>query len=167
MNLFATNPATNGRAINYGWHLLSPTFKGTTWPKSVTLPNVWTVQNRGWAHAAQEVDYSQNCVLVARECLVDGVSIDLQTLLQDPTLAPLANADGVLKVLRQPGVPLVPLARTPPCLGPDCPDLVVWEPASSSTSSATMTSLGPTAVLMAAAGFLGGLAVLRAPQKRF
>ena len=73
-NLFATNPATNGRAINYGWHMTGPTFQGTAWPHSVTIPTVYTIQSRGWAHAMQEVDYSQNCVLVARDCFVDGAA---------------------------------------------------------------------------------------------
>ena len=163
-NLFATNPATHGRAINYGWHMTSATFGGAIWPRSVTLPTVWTIQNRGWAHAPQEADYSQNCVLVARDCLVDGVSMDLHTVFQDPQLAPLANADGVLRVLRQPGVPLGPPLRQPPCVGPDCPNLVAWVPA----SSPVMAGLAPVAILMGVAGFLGGLAALRSPaQRRF
>ena len=157
-NLFATNPATAGKALNYGWHMTSPTFAGSSWPKAVTLPNVWTIQNRGWAHAPQEVDYSQNCVLVARDCLVDGVSADLQVVLQDPELASLANADGVLRVLRQPGVPLAPPLARPPCLGPDCPTLVSWGGASSSSLSA---GFGPIALVMLAAGFFGGLALER------
>lgn len=161
-NLFVTQPATAGKAINYGWHMTSSTFQGTTWPKSVTLPNVYTIQNRGWAHAPQEVDYSQNCILVARDCIVDGLPADLQAVFQNPELAPLANADGVLKVLRQPGVPQAPLVRSPPCTGADCPDLVDWiqEP------TLQAASLAPIALLMAAGGFLGGLALERSGRRR-
>lgn len=154
-NLFATNAATAGKAINYGWHMTSASFQGTTWPKSVTLPNVYTIQNRGWAHAPQEVDYSQNCVLVANDCLVDGASTSLQKVFQDPVLSYLANADGILKVLRQPGVPLAaPLARTPPCVGTDCPQQVVWAPGPSQSAS-----FGPIALVMGAAGIMTGFAL--------
>lgn len=48
---------------------------------------------------------SQNCTLVARGCVVDGQSRDLLEILRDPELAPLASHQGVLRILRQPGVP--------------------------------------------------------------
>lgn len=155
-NLFTTNSNTKGKAINYGWHMLSSKFQGTTWPKSVTLTDVWTVQNRGWAHAPQEVDYSQNCILVANDCIVDGEPTTLQAVFQDPNLANLANADGVLKTLRQPGVPLVPLVRPAPCVGADCPQLVTWTEGSQGLSKA---SFAPIAVVMGFAGFFGGRAL--------
>jgi hypothetical protein len=105
----AAGAARDGRpkAINYGWHMTSPTFQSASWPRAVTLPSAFTVQNRGWAHSSGEADYSQNCVLVSNDCVVDGQPMRLGDVLRDPTLAYLANADGVLHVLRQPGVPAV------------------------------------------------------------
>jgi hypothetical protein len=114
-NLFlskAAGTARDGRprAINYGWAMTGPSFQGVNWPRSVTLPNVFTVQNRGWAHSSGEADYSQNCVLVSNDCVVDGQAMRLADVLRDPTLSYLANADGVLHVLRQPGVaPVAPV----------------------------------------------------------
>lgn len=153
-NLFTTNTKTAGKAINYGWHLLNATFQGVAWPKSVTLPGVYTIQNRGWAHAPQEVDYSQNCLLVARDCRVDNTAMDLTAVLSNPALAPLANADGVLHTLRQPGVPIAPFVRAPPCVGPNCPAQVLYAPAAPSQAS-----LGLLALAMAGAGFLGVFAL--------
>lgn len=153
-SLFSTNTATAGKAINYGWPITSSSFQGTTWPKSATLPNVWVIQNPGWAHDDQEVDYSQNCVLVARDCIVDNNPMDLQTVLQDPVLSYVANADGPLKVLRQPGVPINTAIVQPPCVGPNCPENVISLPSNSSQSS-----LAPIAIVMGAAGFFGGLAL--------
>jgi hypothetical protein len=51
---------------------------------------------------------SQTCVLVARLCSVDGVDRDLHDILKDPALASLASHEGVVRVLRQPGVPEPP-----------------------------------------------------------
>lgn len=97
------------RAENYGWHSAGP-MTGIPMENAVTADPrtghpLQLIQGRGWAHDMHHTDYSQVCVLVARACVVDGAQMDLWSLLQDPTLAPLANHDGVLKVLRQPGVP--------------------------------------------------------------
>lgn len=48
---------------------------------------------------------SQICVLVSLDCTLDGQPAKLYDILQDPELAPLASHQGVLKCLRQPGVP--------------------------------------------------------------
>lgn len=106
-----------GRAENYGWH-----FQGKDWtgPTEYAVSRdqagqlIKMIQGRGWAHDMHHVDYSQTCVLVARQCLVDGQPADLRDLLQDPALAPLASHQGVLKVLRQPGVPESPPLPTDP-----------------------------------------------------
>jgi hypothetical protein len=167
-NLFATNPATSGRAINYGMHFLTPTFLGHTWSPSVTLPGVNVVQGRGWVHGIQEVDYSQNCLLVARTCFVDGVSRDLWDIVQDPTLAPLATPGTPLKVLRQPGVPQAPfVGRTPPCVGPSCPQNVVWQPGEEGPARPRPAAVAAGAIALAATvgGFLGGLALM-GPRRR-
>ncbi len=48
---------------------------------------------------------SQTCVLVHAWCEVDGSPMRLADVLTNPELAPLASCQGVMTVLRQPGVP--------------------------------------------------------------
>lgn len=97
-----------GKAENYGWHVAAP-MPGI--PMEVTASQdanghyMQIIQGRGWAHDMHHVDYSQTCVLVAKGCKVDGQDMTLADLLKDPSLAPLASHQGVLHVLRQPGVP--------------------------------------------------------------
>lgn len=101
-----------GKACNYGWWFPGSSFGGSSWESSVT-PGLRLIQGRGFVHSIQENldDYSQKCTLVSRECLVDGVQRDLVDVLTDPELAPLASHQGVLRVLRQPGV--APYSATP------------------------------------------------------
>ena len=100
-----------GRAENYGWHFAGSNFEGITGEVTATLAKdengqyVRLIQGRGWAHDMLEVDYSQTCVLVARACLIDGNTTDIQQVLQNADLAALASHTGVMRVLRQPGVP--------------------------------------------------------------
>ena len=115
-----------GRAENYGWHFdgnigISPEMTATKddhgqWMK--------IIQGRGWAHDMHHVDYSQICVLVSRQCTVDGAQMDLMDLLQDASLAPLASHQGVMKVLRQPGVPEVTGVAVIPQVNVDASDPV-------------------------------------------
>lgn len=102
---------TPGRACNYGWHFHGPLFMGLAWEacasglKDSASGQVFRlIQGRGTRHDMHHVDYSQNCVLVARACTVDGREMDLRAVLQDPKLAPLASHQGVMTVFRQPGV---------------------------------------------------------------
>jgi hypothetical protein len=161
-----TNPSTAGKALNYGFHFIG-SFQGQTWAPSVSLPGVRVVQNLGWAHADQEVDYSQNCVLVARTCFVDGVSRDIHDIFQDPVLSSLVSAEGPLTVLRQPGVPVATYIGTPPpCVGPNCPTQVSYNPDEGPTStSIPLVIAGGIALASTVGGFLGGLALMR-PKKR-
>jgi hypothetical protein len=112
-----------GMACNYGWHLAPDNMlvdtkgnviKSPSLESTVSLPNVKLVQGRGFRHDAYHADYSQNCVLVSRHCQVDGSYMDLVDVLQSPDLAPLASAQGPLRVLRQPGVSSVPPVAPPP-----------------------------------------------------
>lgn len=97
------------RAENYGWHSAQP-MAGIPMENAVTI-DPYTghplplIQGRGWAHDMHHADYSQTCVLVARACTVNGAPMDLLSVLEDPDMAHLANHDGLLKVIRQPGVP--------------------------------------------------------------
>ena len=121
-----------GKACNYGWHFE----KGTSYqgingnPCASLMKNPKTgqywymIQGRGWAHDANHVDYSQICVLVSRKCVVDGQEMDINNVLTNPLLCGLGNHDGVLTILRQPGVekleplppPASPVVIPPPPL---------------------------------------------------
>lgn len=100
-------PKIPHQAINYGWH-----YKGHLGgvPKDPPvsyrdMPGVHMIQTRGYHHDTAHTDYSQVCVLVARECKVDGKYMDLVEVLQDDKLASLASHSGKTSVWRQPGVP--------------------------------------------------------------
>jgi len=95
------------KACNYGWHF-NKVFDGSRWASCRTWPNTdcRVIQDPGTFHDRMHIDYSQSCVLVSRQCLVDGAIRDLADILRDPVLAKLANNEGPLKVIRQPGVPL-------------------------------------------------------------
>jgi hypothetical protein len=152
-------------AVNYGWQYATPTFQGQTWEKCASDPaNCHLVQGQGFRHDFHHTDYSQMCTLVSRRCFIDGAERDLAQVLQDPILAPLASHQGVLKVLRQPGVPETPMiVSATPCVGPGCPQFVTW----SSTAPSSPTSSGGTAMfwtgaLLLAGGFLGAVALFKA-----
>lgn len=96
-------------ACNYGWHFEGQSFERQAFEvtasqmKDASGKFCRLIQGRGTRHDRNHTDYSQVCVLVSNDCLVDGVSTRLPDLLVDPNLAPLASHQGVLKVLRQPG----------------------------------------------------------------
>ncbi len=98
------------RAENYGWHF-DGTLAGIPAEHAVSLDGgghpINLIQGRGTRHDMHHVDYSQVCVLVSKQCSVDGVSMEISDLLKNPDLAPLASHQGVMNVLRQPGVPEV------------------------------------------------------------
>lgn len=100
------------RAMNYGWHFSGSSYNGIKGEVVASLmKNLKTgqyirlIQGRGTAHDAGHFDYSQTCCLVARECVVDGQSMDLVDVLKDTELANLANQSGKMTIFRQPGVP--------------------------------------------------------------
>jgi hypothetical protein len=99
-------------AMNYGWNFEGASYQGITGEEIAThlkdpSGRVYRlIQGRGFAHNLKEVDYSQLCIMVARACKMDGADMDIHDLFQNPDLAPLASHQGVLRVLRQPGVPL-------------------------------------------------------------
>jgi len=92
------------KAANYGWHFLGNSFGGQKFEPTVSLPGVRVIQGVGTRHDSSHVDYSQNLVLVSNEVDVNGYRMRLQDVLQDPEYAKLASHEGVLTVLRQPGV---------------------------------------------------------------
>lgn len=96
--------AGSRKAMNYGWHFEGSNFQGIRGESSVSLAGIRVIQGKGTAHTLDHCDYSQTCVLVARECQVDGKAMDLLDLLGDPVLSYLANETGKLTYLRQSGV---------------------------------------------------------------
>jgi hypothetical protein len=96
--------------MNYGFPVLAPggIYKGIQTEAMVSVPasRGRVIQGQGWAHDPSHVDYSQNCFLVHRTCKMGGADRDLADLLVDPMIAPSLSHEGVLQVLRQPGVPL-------------------------------------------------------------
>lgn len=97
--------ASNTQAVNYGW----PT-KGTGNGPGVTgKVNMW--QRIGTAHNNLHYDPSQTIRLMYRTALLqragttDWVEIDLYDLAKDAELAPLISHEGVMKIVRQQGVP--------------------------------------------------------------
>jgi hypothetical protein len=100
-NQLAKHP---GKAENFGWHFVGDSFGGQKWESAVT-PSLRVIQGQGWAHDPSHVDYSQVCVLVKRECVVDGVKRDIRDVMTDPELAWLVSHDGKMSITRQPGVP--------------------------------------------------------------
>ena len=130
-------------ACNYGFFLLK-TFDGQTFdPCASGIPNCRVIQGRGTAHDLLEVDYSQICQLVARNCFVDGAARDLHDILTDPVLSGLVSSEGPLRTVRQPGVPVTaPLNVEPPCVGPNCPEVVSWVPGSQTDQGQGGVGLG-------------------------
>jgi hypothetical protein len=98
-----------GKAENYGWHFMGDSIFGARWESAVTpLAGFRVVQGEGWFHDMKHADASQTLVLVSRDCEVDGAKMDLLDVFTSKELAPLVNHDGVLRVLRQPGVKEMP-----------------------------------------------------------
>jgi hypothetical protein len=109
------------RAINYGWHFSGDNCKGikgeqcASGIKNPVNGKIYRViQGRGSCHNAGKngsghSDYSQICILVSKKCIIDGIEKSIEEVLQDPNLAYLINHDGVLKILRQPGVEKQPV----------------------------------------------------------
>lgn len=121
----------HGKACNYGWHFdTGTTYKGINGNLTVSMlknPKTgmfwYMIQPRSWHHSSSHVDYSQVCVLVSRQCWVNGEEKDLFDVFKDPTLASLVNHDGVLHILRQPNVPVLdPIVDLPVQPPPPMPE---------------------------------------------
>ena len=98
--------ASGGKAANYGWHFAGATFGGQKFEASVSLPAVRVIQGIGTRHDAAHTDYSQICRLASQDVLFQGQKARLSDLLGDPVASKLLSAEGPIKVLRQPGVPV-------------------------------------------------------------
>lgn len=102
----------SGRACNYGWHFTGSSYLGITGFPTASGVNsiggkpVKVIQPNATAHDPHHSDYSQICQLVHQACWVDDVEYRFSDLLVNPSLAFLVSHQGVLKNVRQPGVPV-------------------------------------------------------------
>jgi len=102
------------KAQNYGWHFVGVmagvpnenAVSGVTDP--ATGKAIKVIQGPWMAHGPTHTDYSQNVVLVSKTAEVDGRRMTMADVLSSPELAPLASHQGVVRTLRQPGVPEAP-----------------------------------------------------------
>jgi hypothetical protein len=116
--LMAAKP---GHAALYGWACV-PGYNIPGVPLHAgTLPGIQNIQPLATPHSAQYEDESMLTSLVRRDCTLDGVSRDLHDLLQsaDPTVWSLVSHEGPLRLLRQPGVPILPALPSAPTNVPD------------------------------------------------
>ena len=84
--------ANEGKAANYGWHVISGSnYKGVT-------PGVLVLQPLASAHVDTFTDYSQLVTgLVKRRCYLNGKEADLADVLTDPEFASLVSSEGALQ----------------------------------------------------------------------
>lgn len=102
-----SRPKIKNQSVNYGWHYKSGAISGVPRDLPVSykeMPGVYMIQSRGYHHDYHHIDYSQICVLVARDCVINGSRKDLVEILADEELSYLANHSGKTSVWRQPGV---------------------------------------------------------------
>lgn len=114
-------------AMNYGWHFAGGStmqgIKGHPCDSKLIDPVskivYHTIQPSATAHDRNHSDYSQICILVKKDCIVNGQPARLDQILQDKNLAMLGSHEGPLAVLRQNGVPeLDPLKDLDTPVGP-------------------------------------------------
>jgi len=103
---------TVGTAMNYGWHFFGQSYQGINGEAVASLEKdpktgmyYRLIQGRGTAHDMHHVDYSQTAMFVLRACHVNGEAAWLDDVMVDEKYAKLVNVEGVMTVLRQPGVP--------------------------------------------------------------
>jgi hypothetical protein len=144
-------------ACNYGW-AFEGTFQGQKFDAIASDPGsgVRVIQGRGFRHDCKHTDYSQMCLLVDRNCIIDGQPMDLLDVFVDPKLAKLASHDGILKVLRQPGAPGGPEVKPRPAVVAS-----IMDPIEGVLES--LMSLGPSNVKAGSKGktLEGGTDILR------
>jgi hypothetical protein len=91
-------------AMNMGWHLATP-MPGVPFDPAPTLPGEHMIQSPGTHHDPNWIDYSQVCLFVNAECVLDGAYSTFADIAQSSDLSALVSHEGVLRSLRQPGLP--------------------------------------------------------------
>ena len=143
-------------AINYGGYDKRNPYHCVSF-----VPDCRLIQQPSWAHDYRHIDYSQFFCFMRRECIVDNTVVDVTSVMQNKDLVGLVSHEGVLRLLRAPGVPVqVPVVSnvpTPPCAGPNCPKPVIW---TEESDEKTSTDFGAVAMSgLALAGVIGAFAL--------
>lgn len=105
-NRLVGSPKAEGgfACCNFGWHSSTGIYQAVT-------PGLKVWQSPGIRHSIAHKDPSQVVKLMDRYALLIRAGstveeeVDLHMIAKDPILSGLINHDGILKVLRQPGVP--------------------------------------------------------------
>lgn len=133
-------------AVNMGWHLAQP-LPGVPFDPAPTAPSEHMIQSPGTHHDPNWVDYSQVCLFVNAECVVDGAYATFAEVAQSPDLSALVSHEGPLRFLRQPGLPGIgmPIATAE-----------TVTPPSASASLQGAGTVGAVAIGAGIGGFLAG-----------
>lgn len=100
-------PRFPNQSANYGWHFKGglPGIKGELPVSYKEMPGVRLIQSIGTFHDSFHTDYSQTCILVAQECEINGIAMDIRDVFKHPEYSYLVNHSGPLSIIRQPNVP--------------------------------------------------------------
>ena len=112
--------AATGRGANFGWFVntTASSWLGVQlYPADNQFLGLRVIQTIGTAHGLDQADYSETAIFVHRNCIVDGQQRDIADVYGDPELSALVSSEGPLRLVRQPGVPIVACA-TPAAGGP-------------------------------------------------
>lgn len=74
------------RVAIYGWHRLDGS----------------PIQGLYLGHTIDHCDYSHEIRMVSRECVLDGKTIDIVSVLTDPNTCRSISKEGIMKIIRQP-----------------------------------------------------------------
>lgn len=100
-----------GHAALYGWAMVRG-YKPPVgvFPRPGTLLGISNIQPLATPHDMNYTDYAMESSLVRRDAVLDGRPVDIWSLMQspDPSIVALVSHEGPLKILRQPGVPVLP-----------------------------------------------------------
>lgn len=87
----------------YGWHRRGQAPDCSQHP---TIPGLCPIQGLSIVHDNRYADYSHGIRSVGLGARIDGDVVSITTALQSPEFSAALSHEGVLRVLRQPGVPI-------------------------------------------------------------
>lgn len=93
--ILSNSLSTSTSAVNYGFYDKSAPYMSQGGLK------MW--QTVGSRHDRAHTDYSQTLILMNKTCEVDGLCLDVTSVMKDSALAGLLSYEGVLRFTRQPG----------------------------------------------------------------
>jgi hypothetical protein len=112
------------KAVNMGWYVEKP-MAGLPFDAAPTLADAHMIQSPGYSHYPGHLDYSQDVLLVHRTVTADNQLTDFASVAKSPELSLLVNPHGVLRVLRQPGVPELVMPPTSQTAPPGAPTVAL------------------------------------------